>query len=131
MRDMPRTPNVYGYFTLTAQPLRRLDLSLSGIYTGRMHVPHFAPTDDIPVDCPYTYIEQDEMVHTPQFMELTAKLAYTFVLNDHVKLQVNGGVQNMFNAFQRDLDRGTYRDSGYFYGPTQPRTYFVGMKLFI
>ena len=64
-------------------------------------------------------------------MELTAKLAYTFVLNDHVKLQVNGGVQNMFNAFQRDLDRGTYRDSGYFYGPTQPRTYFVGMKLFI
>ncbi len=131
VRDMPRTPNVYGYFTLTAQPLRRLDLSLSGIYTGRMHVPHFAPTDDIPVDFPYTYIEQDEMVRTPQFMELTAKLAYTFVLNDHVKLQVNGGVQNMFNAFQRDLDRGTYRDSGYFYGPTQPRTYFVGMKLFI
>jgi len=27
------------------------------------------------------------------------------------------------------LDKGTYRDSGYFYGPTQPRTYFIGIKL--
>ena len=33
------------------------------------------------------------------------------------------------NAFQRDLDRGEYRDSGYFYGPTQPRTVYMGIKL--
>ncbi|MCI7341329.1 MAG: TonB-dependent receptor, partial [Prevotella sp.] len=46
----------------------------------------------------------------------------------HVKVQLNGGVQNIFDAFQKDLDRGTYRDSGYFYGPTQPRTFFVGAK---
>ena len=36
----------------------------------------------------------------------------------------------MFNAFQEDLDRGEFRDSGYFYGPTQPRTIFVGVKIF-
>ena len=71
------------------------------------------------------------MVHTPQFFELGAKVAYTFVLNDHVKVQLNGGVQNIFDAFQKDLDRGTYRDSGYFYGPTQPRTFFVGAKVSI
>ena len=29
----------------------------------------------------------------------------------------------------KDLDKGGYRDSGYFYGPTQPRTYFVGIKI--
>ena len=129
-KNMPRTPNCYGYFTFTAAPFRNFDCSLSGIYTGRMHVPHFAPTDDIPMDFPYSYIKQDELVHTPDFFDFNAKLNYTFVLNEHLKLQVNGGVQNIFNAFQKDLDKGTYRDSGYFYGPTQPRTYFIGVKLF-
>ena len=95
-----------------------------------MHVPHFAPTDEIPSDSPYQYIVKDEMVHTPDFFDFNVKLNYTFVLNEHVKLQLNGGVQNIFNAFQEDLDRGVFRDSGYFYGPTQPRTYFVGIKLF-
>ncbi|MBQ7349619.1 MAG: TonB-dependent receptor [Bacteroides sp.] len=129
-KNMPRTPNCYGYSTFTAAPFRNFDCSLSGIYTGRMHVPHFAPTDDIPMDFPYSYIKQDELVHTPDFFDFNAKLNYTFVLNEHLKLQVNGGVQNIFNAFQKDLDKGTYRDSGYFYGPTQPRTYFIGVKLF-
>ena len=129
-KNMPRTPNCYGYFTFTAAPFRNFDCSLSGIYTGRMHVPHFAPTDDIPMYFPYSYIKQDELVHTPDFFDFNAKLNYTFVLNEHLKLQVNGGVQNIFNAFQKDLDKGTYRDSGYFYGPTQPRTYFIGIKLF-
>ena len=131
VRNMPRTPHAYGYFTLMAQPWKRFEVSLSGIYTGRMYVPHFAPSDDIPSDYIYSYITKDEMVHTPQFMELGMKAAYTFVLRDHLKMQVNAGVQNMFNAFQKDIDQGTYRDSGYFYGPTQPRTLFVGCKLYI
>lgn len=129
-RDMPRTPNCYGYFTLAATPCKNFDVSLSGVYTGRMHVPHFAPSDEIPVDYPYTYITKDIMVHTPDFFDFNAKLNYTFVLNEHVKLQVNGGVQNIFNAFQKDLDKGVFRDSGYFYGPTQPRTFFLGIKIF-
>lgn len=129
IRDMPRTPDIYGYFTLTLQPIRQLDLSLSGVYTGRMNVPHFAPSDEIPADFPYTYITKDEMVHTPDFLELGAKVGYTFNLT-HFKLQLNGGMQNIFNSFQTDLDRGTYRDSGYFYGPTQPRTFYIGMKIY-
>ena len=129
-KNMPRTPNCYGYFTLTAAPLKQFDISLSGVYTGRMHVPHFAPTDEIPQGFAYTYIQKDEMVHTPDFFELNAKLSYTFVLREHMKIQLNGGVQNILNAFQKDLDKGTYRDSGYFYGPTQPRTVFIGIKLF-
>ena len=129
-QNMPRTPDCYGYFTFTAAPFKNFDFSLSGVYTGRMHVPHFAPTDEIPAGFPYTYIKKDELVHTPDFFDFNTKLNYTFVLNEHLKLQVNGGVQNIFNAFQKDLDKGTYRDSGYFYGPTQPRTYFIGIKLF-
>ena len=129
-QNMPRTPDCYGYFTFTAAPFKNFDFSLSGVYTGRMHVPHFAPTDEIPAGFPYTYIKKDELVHTPDFFDFNTKLNYTFVLNEHLKIQVNGGVQNIFNAFQKDLDKGTYRDSGYFYGPTQPRTYFIGIKFF-
>lgn len=129
-RNMPRTPDCYGYFTFTAAPFRNFDFSLSGVYTGRMHVPHFAPVDEIPADFPYQYITKDEMVHTPDFFDFNVKLNYTFVLNDHVKIQLNGGVQNLLNAFQKDLDKGVFRDSGYFYGPTQPRTCFIGVKLF-
>lgn len=115
---MPRTPDYYGYFTFTSAPLKNFDFSLSGTYTGKMIVPHMAG-----------YIEKSRMEHTPQFMDLNLKLNYTFVLKDHIKMQVNGGVQNIFNSFQKDLDKGEFRDAGYFYGPTQPRTYFVGIKI--
>lgn len=117
-KRMPRTPDYYGYFTFTSAPLKNFDFSLSGTYTGKMIVPHMAG-----------YIEKSRMEHTPQFMDLNLKQNYTFVLKDHIKMQVNGGVQNIFNSFQKDLDKGEFRDAGYFYGPTQPRTYFVGIKI--
>ena len=116
-KRMPRTPDYYGYFTFTSAPLKNFN-HLSGTYTGKMIVPHMAG-----------YIEKSRMEHTPQFMDLNLKLNYTFVLKDHIKMQVNGGVQNIFNSFQKDLDKGEFRDAGYFYGPTQPRTYFVGIKI--
>ncbi len=128
IKNMPRTPDYYGYFTFTAAPLRNFNASLSGVYTGKMHVPHYAPVD-LPEQNEGQYITVDEMVRTPDFFELNLKLDYTFVLKDHIKLQLNGGVQNILNAFQSDLDKGAYRDSGYFYGPTQPRTVFFGLKI--
>ena len=131
VRDMPRTPNVYGYFTMSVQPVKALDLSLSGVYTGKMHVPHFAPVDAVPEGYEYTYINKDEMVHTPDFIDLSAKVAYTFGMGGRIKLQLNAGVQNILDVFQKDLDKGTYRDSGYFYGPTQPRTVYIGAKVFM
>ena len=128
-KNMPRTPNCYGYFTLTTAPIKPLEISVSGVYTGRMYVSHFAPDPaEIPADYRYSYITTDCLEHTPYFFDLNLKVGYTFVLNDHLKVQLNGGVQNVFNAFQSDLDKGAYRDSGYFYGPTAPRTYFVGLK---
>lgn len=117
-KRMMRTPDYYGYFTLTSSPVKRLDLALSGTYTGSMIVPHYAGD-----------IENDRLETTPHFFELNFKAGYTFVLRDHIKLQLNAGVQNVLNSFQRDLDKGEFRDSGYFYGPTQPRTYFVGLKI--
>lgn len=117
-RRMPRTPNYYGYFTFTSVPLKNnknFDFSISGVYTGKMIVPHLA--------------QESRMKETPQFFDANVKLNYTFLLRDHLKLQLNCGVQNLFNSFQKDLDKGPERDSGYFYGPTQPRTFFVGFRI--
>lgn len=117
-KRMPRTPDYYGYFTLSSAPFRNFDFSLSGTYTGKMLVPHYAG-----------YINQDRMEKSPDFFDLNLKLNYTFVLHEHVNLQLNCGLQNLFNSFQKDLDKGEYRDAGYFYGPTQPRTIFFGVKI--
>lgn len=117
-KRMTRTPDYYGYFTFTSEPFKNFGFSLSGVYTGSMQVPHFAG-----------YIEQDRMETTPDFFDANIKLNYTFLLKEHVKLQLNAGVQNLFNQFQQDLDKGTYRDAGYFYGPTAPRSIFFGIKL--
>jgi outer membrane receptor for ferrienterochelin and colicins len=115
---MMRTPDIYGYLTVMSRPVKNLDLSLSGTYTGSMIVPHYAG-----------WIEKDRMETTPHFFDLNFKAGYTFILHDHINLQVNAGVQNIFNSFQKDLDKGEFRDSGYFYGPTQPRTFFMGVKI--
>ena len=117
-RRMPRTPDFYGYFTLSTEPLTNFNISLSGTYTGSMIVPHYAG-----------YIDNDRMENTPDFFDFGVKCDYTFVLRDHLKLQLSAGVQNIFNSFQKDLDKGEFRDSGYFYGPTSPRTFFVGLKM--
>lgn len=116
-KRMPRSPNYYGYLTFTSAVTEKFDYSISGVYTGKMIVPHM-PHQQTP-----------RMENTPNFVDVNLKLNYTFPLRDHIKMQLNVGVQNIFNKFQKDLDKGEFRDSGYFYGPTQPRTFFLGFKL--
>ncbi len=116
-REMFRSPNTYGYATVNYLPVEGLTISASGTYTGRMWVQHCAG-----------YVEHDEEVHTPAFFDVNLKIAYDIRLRGNVVLQVNAGVQNIANSFQSDFDKGEYRDGGYFYGPTLPRSYFVGLK---
>ncbi|MGL4520368.1 MAG: TonB-dependent receptor [Phocaeicola sp.] len=117
-KRMFRTPNSYGYFTLAYTPAKLpLTAALSGNYTGSMLVPHRAG-----------YIAQDEAVTTPDFFELNLKVGYEIALYKAVTMQLNAGVQNIFNAYQTDFDRGAMRDSGYIYGPGSPRSYFAGVK---
>ena len=46
-----------------------------------------------------------------------------------MNLQVNAGIQNIFDSYQDDFDKGAHRDAGYIYGPGIPRSYFVGCKI--
>lgn len=39
-REILRTPSTYGYFTIGLNPVKPLNLSLTGTFTGSMYVPH-------------------------------------------------------------------------------------------
>jgi len=132
-RRMFRAPNHYGYFTAIYSPVRNLDLSLSGIYTGSMLVQHFGAFREDDLGNIIETIRPNQEVNTPAFFDLGFRAAYTFNLADNIRLQLNAGVRNIFNSFQHDhrLNAGKYKDSGYIYGPQLPRTVFVGMRLSI
>ena len=117
-KKMFRTPNTYGYFTATLTPLKHFTASLSGTYTGSMLVQHLAG-----------YIPMDKAVNTPDFFDMNIKLAYNFHIYKDITLEVNAGVQNIFEAYQSDFDQGPNRDSAYIYGPATPRSYFAGIKI--
>ncbi len=115
-----RTPDVYGYYTLSFLPQRRFNATLSGVLTGPMEVPHLAGAPGV---------EDDELKKTSTYFENHLKLSYRFTLKDLKQdLQLSLGVQNMFNQYQNDFDIGKNRDSNYIYGPARPRTFFLGVK---
>lgn len=117
-KEMFRTPDVYGYFVSSYNPLKELMLSLSGTYTGSMLIEHHAG-----------YIEANRTERTRSFMDLNIKVAYDFNFYSHIKLQLNAGIQNFLNSYQNDFDQGADRDSGYIYGPSTPRCFYLGIKL--
>jgi outer membrane receptor for ferrienterochelin and colicins len=123
--NMFRSPNLYGYFTVTTQPVKNFKIDLTGNYMGRMYVDHYAggmlPDGSI--------LEHDRLEHTKPFFDLGLKLSYDFKVWKTIGLQVNAGVRNILNSYQNDFDRGSARDSGYIYGPSLPRSIFVGAKL--
>ncbi len=118
--DMLRTPNSYGYLSVGYDVTKRLQLTANGVYTGSMDIPHYAG-----------YITNDVLVKTESFFDLGAKIAYNFKLSNELNLELSGGVKNIFDSYQDDLDQGIERDSKYFYGPIQPRTYYFGVKITI
>ena len=117
-RRMFRTPDLHGYMTASYNPMKNLTLALTGTYTGSMLVEHHAGM-----------LESNVTVETRDFWDMGFKAAYDFKVYRSFSLQLNAGVQNMFNSFQNDFDSGADRDSGYIYGPTLPRNFFFGIKL--
>lgn len=115
---MFRTPDTYGYMTLMLRPLRNLNVDITGNYTGSMLVPHYAG-----------YIAEDVAHESESFFDMGIKLTYNIRLYTDANLQLFGGVKNIFNSYQSDFDKGADRDSGYVYGPLQPRSAYLGVKI--
>lgn len=117
-RKILRSPDLYGYMTLNLNPTKRFSTAISGTYTGKMLVPHLAG-----------YIVEDRLERSSDFWDMTIKLTYEIPLSRNYKIALNGGIQNLFNHYQKDFDQGAFRDAGYIYGPGLPRSYFAGIKL--
>jgi len=117
-RNFFRSPNFYGNIIGTYAPKKEFQNNLTVVYTGSMYVPHYAG-----------YISSDKLKKTQSFLEVNWKTSYTFLLQDQFHLQLSGGVQNIFNSYQNDFDRGVNRDATYIYGPSRARTIFVGLKI--
>ena len=124
-RRMFRSPDHYGYLSSNYYITKNFSASLFGTYTGSMLVQHSAHTtiDGMEIG--------DSEVTTPSFLDMGFKLSYTINLTDLIRLEFNGGIKNLFDAYQSDIDMGAGRDSAYVYGPSLPRTYFFGVKLYL
>lgn len=114
-KTMLRSPDHYGYFVANYFVTDRFETSLFGNYTGSMLVAHEA--------------EVNETVKSPSFWDFGVQLSYSFPLTKLFTMEINGGVKNILDSYQDDLDYGAEKDPGYVYGPTLPRTFFVGAKL--
>lgn len=120
-RAFTRTPNQYGFATLSLTPTPKWNANISYIYTGSMSMPHFAGAPNQTID---------EMFISKSFHEINTKIAYTFSSNESSSgVEIYGGVKNIFNSYQKQFDIGKNRDSNFIYGPSAPRTFFIGVKL--
>lgn len=120
IKKFTRTPNDYGYATVSFRPNKKFNANFNYVYTGKMIIPHFggAPNQ-----------LTDEMYTSDPFSELSTKIGYTI---EFEKIQSNiefySGIKNIFNAYQSNFDIGKNRDSNFVFGPSLPRTFYIGMK---
>lgn len=113
-----RTPNNYGFYVFSWTLNQLVLCHFSGVYTGSMIAQHYAG-----------YINQDELIQTPSFFEHNIKIDIDPQCNPSFNVTITIGVQNITNSFQKDFDIGMNRDAGYVYGPSRPRTYFMGLNI--
>ncbi len=149
-REITRTPSAYGYFTIGVEPVKNLNLSLTGTYTGSMYAPHaivlgteqneyakalsgeqienaFKAQGYDPATAEIPAVHADRLERTPSFFDLGFKCSYMLKIFSS-DLEIYAGMNNLFNAMQKDFDLGPDRDSAYMYGPTQPRSAYMGLK---
>lgn len=120
-RKFMRAPNAYGYTVFTMMPSKKLYMNINAVFTGQMTVAHFAGAVNQTID---------EVITSRVFNELGYKIAYTFPLPQiKSKMELFGGIKNVFNAYQDDFDLGKNRDSNFVYGPATPRTFFIGLRI--
>lgn len=116
-----RSPDNYGYLSMNFSPGLLFNLAVTGNYTGTMLVPYFGPSLPNP--------ENGELRKTDSFFDAGIKMSYDIKITEAMKLEINGGIKNIFNSYQSDFDSGVDRDPAYIYGPISPRTIYVGVKI--
>jgi outer membrane receptor for ferrienterochelin and colicins len=117
-----RSPSGYGFVGLDFSPADSLSIYVDADFTGSMLVPHYAG-----------YIPVDRVENTAPFAVWSLMVTRSWPLGtgapDRRELRLSGGVTNILDSYQRDLDRGPQRDSSYAYGPRAMRTAQLGMTI--
>ena len=150
--EFVRSPGQYGYLNLDWDATKRFCAVLTSTYTGRMYMPHFGldpisgeeweliqngevsqieaeRQDELNAILNGDVIEGERLEKTEPIVIFGMRLSYDFNLSKETKLQIYGGIQNIFNQVQAQFDRGVYRDAGYIYGSYKPRMFNVGIKI--
>jgi len=114
---MLKTPEHYGYASVSARSRKDYFLTLSAIHTGSMLVPHYAG-----------FIANDRLEKTPSFTDLHVRISKIFRLPKQLNFEAATGVKNILNNYQKDFDQGSNRDANYIYGPISPRHIYISIK---
>ncbi|WP_418644157.1 TonB-dependent receptor [Tenacibaculum insulae] len=121
-KEFLRTPTTYGYATATFTPNQKFKTALNLVYTGTMNVLHLASTNNL---------IEDEYFKSPSFFNLGINTSYKFKVEKlKTNIEVTAGIKNIFDHYQSKFDIGKERDSNFIYGPANPRTYSLGVKIF-
>ncbi len=130
-----RTPDIYGYLTANWHLNKAFSTSLSFNYTGSMYVPHFGPDPENASQAELDAIARGDIISgeklekSEDFVIIDLLLNYKFKLSREINLELYAGIKNILNQKQARHDKGEFRDAGYIYGPCQPRTINVGLKI--
>jgi len=119
-RQVFRSPEQLGLTQLSWVVSPALRATATARYLGSMAMPHYAG-----------FIDEDRLETTPSFVTFDVALARTvsFGSAGGPRLEITAGVRNLTDRYQRDLDQGPERDSGYFYGPRVPRTFYAALRI--
>jgi len=116
-----RTSNYSGYVRTSYNPLELLNLFVAASFNGPQYVPHekVAPDSEDPVF---------ELHRSETFVILDLGMSYKIPMFESFGGALSVGIRNLGDVYQKDLDYGNERDPGYIYGPSQPRTYYMGFQ---
>ncbi len=120
-KEFLRTPNQYGYATLSYNLNAKMKFSANLVHTGEMDIVHLAGAPEQ---------AEDEFLKSPVFNTIGLKATYIqTVKRVGAKFEYSVGVKNLSNDYQQDFDTLKDRDSNFVYGPNLPRTIYFGLVL--
>ena len=116
-----RSPDYYGYTTISYNPSPKLSFAANLVHTGAMSLIHLAGAPGQ---------LEDEFIVSPVFNAIGIKSTYIqFIKKSGIKIEYSVGVKNLTNDFQQEFDSSKNRDSNFIYGPSLPRTIYFGLTL--
>ena len=115
-----RTPESLGLIRFSYQG-ERFDSYFTGKLTGPMDVPRVNSNPNS------GNLESNELKESPWFFTIDIGTSRTFEVGDDY-LIFSLGIKNLIDAYQDDLDSGSFRDGNYIYGPAFPRSIYSGLR---